>query len=123
MEGTVRERERLVADGGEGKREGEEEEDICSGRRRMEKKEREWKGAQRLVNGRFKTGPPARDRRSAEHQAACSTGSGLRYFVPALAWCSTTGLHGKPGHPRQLSNPGVVPRAHLGALCARSWAP
>lgn len=57
----VRERERLVADGGEGEREGEEEMDICPGRRRMEKRKGSGNGAQRLVNGRFKTRTPARD--------------------------------------------------------------
>lgn len=58
LEGTGRERERLVADGGKGKGRGggdryliREEED---GRRRKGS----GKGEQRLVNGRFKTGPP-----------------------------------------------------------------
>lgn len=41
-------------------REGEEEIDICSGRRRMEKGKREWKRGRDWFNGRFKTGPPAR---------------------------------------------------------------
>lgn len=35
LEGTVRERERLVADGGEGKGKGRRGIDICSGGRRM----------------------------------------------------------------------------------------
>lgn len=72
----------------------------------MEKRKREWKGAQRLVNGRFKTGPPVRDWRSAEHQAACSTdrvltgARGSRYLPLALVWVQDHGLAGKkPGHP------------------------
>ena len=93
--------------------------DICPGRRRMEQRKREWKGAQRLVNGRFKTGPPARDWRSAEHQAACSTDRVLRYSVPALAWRRTTGLQGK----RQA----IQAAQHSGAAksppFARFWAP
>lgn len=107
-------------------REGEEEVDICSGRRRTGKRKREWKGAQRLVNGRFKTGPPARNRRSAEHQAACSTGCVVRYFVPALAWCSTTDLQGKPGHlpaPTWASSAVRRRQEPTSAACARSWAP
>ena len=61
--------------------------------------------------------PPARDRRSAEHQAACSTGCGLRYFVPALGLVHHRGLAGKTRPPRQLSSPGRLPRARLGRLC------
>ena len=45
LEGTVRERERLVADGGEGKGRERRREDICPGRRRMGKEEE--KGVER----------------------------------------------------------------------------
>jgi hypothetical protein len=82
----------------------------------MEKGKREWKGAQRLVNGRFKTGSPARDRRSAEHHTACSTGRVLRYLPWPGCRCRTTGLQGKPGHPGS-SAIRLPPRAHLGRLC------
>jgi len=45
LEGWVWERERLVADDGrkEGKGKGRRRVDIWSGRRRMEKRKREWK--------------------------------------------------------------------------------
>ena len=60
MEGTVWERERLVADGGEGKgkerRGGRYLSQVGGG---WGERKREWKGAQRLVNGRFKTGAPS----------------------------------------------------------------
>ncbi len=68
--------------------------------------------------------PPARDRRSAEHQAACSTGCGLRYGVlrtsPGLV--HHRGLAGKARPPRQLSSPGRR-QEPASAACARSWAP
>ena len=82
----------------------------------MEKRKGEWKGGQRLVNGQFKTGPPVRDWRSAEHQAACSTGrvlTGRGTSCPGLG-AEPRALQGKKARPstRQLSAP-AAPRIAL----------
>lgn len=85
--------------------EGEEEMDICSGRRM---KERRGKGSGKERRDWFMVGLRQGPRlttegRSAEHQAACSTDRVLAgsWEVPALAWCRKDhGLAGgKPGHP------------------------
>ncbi|KAK4136566.1 hypothetical protein BT67DRAFT_184377 [Trichocladium antarcticum] len=124
LEGTVRERERLVADGGEGKGKGRRRKifvQVGGGGRRRRKGS--GKGEQRLVHGRFKTDPQLAPRRSAEHQAACSTVRVLRYLpYYALARHRTTSVQGQPDHHPGI--PGIrTAKSPPGRLCARSKAP
>lgn len=68
----------------------------------MGKRKREWKKMQRLVNGRFKTGPPARSSLSkallsTTHQAACSIDHVVRY-LPWPGRCSQEERQCAQGH-------------------------
>jgi hypothetical protein len=69
-----------------GGREGEEEIDICSGWRRMEKGEREWKRSRDWLTADLRQGPQLALQSAAEHHPPSSLQHWPCSEVPALAW-------------------------------------